>query len=120
MPTQRPIVKPEKGYRCLKTCFDSERFSNELYERLNDKLSNEEWEYALVEGLKKIYPSPIVVERTGGKLEKLHGTDILIRFLGLSDYQYAIAIQVKDYSGYMSGSAIKQISKADDYWKMKA
>lgn len=101
----------------LKNSFDTERFSNELYERLNENLSNEEWEYALVEGLKKIYPSPIVVERTGGILEKHHGTDILIKFPGLSDYQYAIAIQVKDYSGYMSGYAVKQISKADDYWK---
>lgn len=101
----------------LKKSFDSERFSNELYERLNESLSNEEWEYALVEGLRKIYPSPIVVERTGGILEKQHGTDILIKFPGLSDYQYAIAIQVKDYSGYMSGYAVKQISKADDYWK---
>lgn len=100
----------------LRCCFDSERFSNELYERLNHNLSNEEWEYALVEGLKKIYPPPIVVERTSGKLEKQHGTDILIRFPGLVDYQYAIAIQVKDYSGYMSDSAIKQISKADEYW----
>ncbi|HFQ5395796.1 TPA: hypothetical protein ACGUP1_004650, partial [Vibrio vulnificus] len=96
--------------------FDTEKFSNEIYDRLNANLSNEEWEYALVEGLKKIYPSPIVVERTGGILEKSHGTDILIKFPGLSDFQYAIAIQVKDYSGYMSGYAVEQISKADDYW----
>lgn len=101
----------------LKNSFDTDRFANELYERLNENLSNEEWEYALVEGLKKIYPAPIVVERTGGILEKQHGTDILIKFPGLSDYQYAIAIQIKDYSGHMSGYAVKQISKADDYWK---
>ncbi|MCV5391651.1 hypothetical protein OFC62_43700, partial [Escherichia coli] len=69
--------------------FDTEKFSNEIYDRLNANLSNEEWEYALVEGLKKIYPSPIVVERTGGILEKSHGTDILIKFPGLSDFQYA-------------------------------
>ena len=101
----------------LSNSFDTERFSNEVYDRLNANLSNEEWEYALVEGLKKIYPAPVVVERTGGVLEKQHGTDILIKFPGLSDFQYAIAIQVKDYSGYMSGYAVKQISKADDYWK---
>jgi len=101
----------------LSNSFDTERFSNEVYDRLNANLSNEEGEYALVEGLKKIYPAPIVVERTGGILEKQHGTDILIKFPGLSDFQYAIAIQVKDYSGYMSGYAVKQISKADDYWK---
>ncbi|UYM16014.1 hypothetical protein [Endozoicomonas euniceicola] len=104
-------------YDSLNLSFDAEKFSNDLYNRLNENLSNEEWEYALVEGLKKIYPSPIVVERTGGILEKQHGTDIIIKFPGLSDYQYAIAIQVKDYSGYMSGYAVKQISKADQYWK---
>ncbi|GLQ32004.1 hypothetical protein [Litoribrevibacter albus] len=101
----------------LNRSFDTEKFSNELYDRLNENLSNEEWEYALVEGFKKIYPSPIVVERTSGVLEKQHGTDILIKFPGLVDFQYAIAIQVKDYSGYMSGYAVEQISKADEYWK---
>ncbi len=101
----------------LNRSFDNKKFSNELYDCLNKNLSNIEWEYALIEGLKKIYPSPIVVERTGGPLEKQHGTDILIKFPGLSDYQYAIAIQVKDYSGYMSGDAVEQISKADNYWK---
>lgn len=97
-------------------CFDTDRFSNELYARLNANLSNEEWEYALVEGLKRLYPPPMLVERTGGITEKYHGTDILIKFPGLTDFQYAIAIQVKDYSGYMSDSPIEQISKADDYW----
>ncbi|MCC2524317.1 hypothetical protein [Vibrio coralliilyticus] len=103
--------------KSLSDSFQREDFSNEIYERLNESLSDTEWEYALVEGLKKIYPAPIVVERTGGILEKHHGTDILIKFPGLSDFQYAIAIQVKDYSGYMSGDAVDQISKADDYWE---
>ncbi len=37
-----------------------------------------EWEYALVEGNRKILHEPILVERTGGPAEKDHGTDILI------------------------------------------
>ncbi len=101
---------------CFSSNFDKKKFGNDLYERLNEQLSNEEWEYGLVEGLRKIYPAPFVVERTGGILEKEHGTDILIKFPDLLGSQYAIAIQVKDYQGVMSGDAIKQISKADAYW----
>jgi hypothetical protein len=96
--------------------FDSRVFSEKLFEMVGKKFSNEEWEFALVEGLKSIFPDPIIVERTGGPLEVEHGTDILIRLPGLLGFQYLIAIQVKDYSGLISDDPIKQILKADKYW----
>lgn len=100
----------------FRSSFDASKFVNNLYESSIKKFSNEEWEYALVAGLRMYFPEPCVVERTGGTLERLHGTDILITLPGLLGYQYLIAIQVKDYSGIVSDDPIKQISKADSYW----
>lgn len=97
-------------------CFDQNKFSKILYDRFTTGFSNEEWEYALVEGLKKIFPPPNIIERTGGVKEAEHGTDITIRIPGLMNYDYLIAIQVKDYEGYVNGSPLKQLSKADSYW----
>ncbi len=95
---------------------DKSKFYSEFYQQMNQHFSNEEWEFALVEGLRKILPEPILVERTGGITEKEHGTDILITLPGLLGKSYGIAIQVKDYSGLMNDGAIKQIRKAEQYW----
>jgi hypothetical protein len=58
------------------------------------------------------------IERVGGKEEKKHGTDILIKLPSLlTDYEYAIAIQVKDYEGIVGNEVIEQINKADSYWE---
>ncbi|WP_318511906.1 hypothetical protein [Photobacterium leiognathi] len=90
-------------------------FYTNFYRQMNEQFSNEEWEYALVEGIRKILPEPILVERTAGVSEKEHGTDILITLPGLLGKSYGIAIQVKDYRGLMSDGAIKQIQKADSW-----
>lgn len=82
---------------------------------MTNNFSNEEWEFALVTGLRKYFPYPCEVERTGGTSEKDHGTDILIRLPGLLGFQYLIAIQVKDHSGHISEDPLLQISKADKY-----
>lgn len=95
--------------------FDETNFKEKVYEKLIVEFSNEEWEFALVAGLSNLYPE-YTVERVGGKIEKHHGTDILIRMPGLSTYQYGIAIQVKDYEGFVSNEVIDQINKADKYW----
>ena len=96
--------------------FDSKKFSSQIYQKLTHGFCNEEWEYALVEGLRKLFPEPILVERTGGITEAEHGTDIIIKIPGLLNYQYVIAIQVKDYNGYVNEEPLKQLSKADSYW----
>lgn len=103
-------------YDSFEIAFNEKQFNEKIYETVAKRFSNEEWEFALVEGLKSILPEPIIVERTGGKSEALHGTDILIRLPGLLGFQYLIAIQVKDYFGKVGKDPIKQISKADNYW----
>ena len=96
--------------------FDESDFANKLYKKLNDQFTREEWEYALVYGLQKLFPF-YHIERVGGIEERKHGTDILIRLPGIIiDYEYAIAIQVKDYEGFVADDVIKQINKAEKYW----
>ena len=90
-----------------------------LHEDLSEKFANSGWEYALVAGLKDLFPC-YQVERTSGRKEKQHGTDILISMPGpLEHVQYGIAIQVKDWQGEPRKveEAIEQIRKADDFWE---
>ena len=97
--------------------FDEKLFADKLYDKLTEQFTREEWEFALVYGLKQIFPF-YQIERVGGKEEKNHGTDILIKLPSLlSNYSYAIAIQVKDYNGFVGKEVISQINKADDYWE---
>lgn len=96
--------------------FDETIFADKLYEKLTEQFTREEWEFALVYGLKQMFPF-YQIERVGGKEEKNHGTDILIKLPSiLSNYSYAIAIQVKDYDGFVGKEVISQINKADNYW----
>lgn len=96
--------------------FDDKLFADKLYEKLTEQFTREEWEFALVYGLKQMFPF-YQVERVGGKEEKNHGTDILIKIPSiLSNYGYAIAIQVKDYEGFVNNEVVAQINKADNYW----
>lgn len=96
--------------------FDEQKFTTSLYEKMANGFSNAEWEFALVEGLKRLYPTPCKVTRRGGPEEVHHGTDISITIPGLTDYSYLIAIQVKDYIGKVSEAPLKQLNKADAYW----
>lgn len=100
--------------------FDEKLFADKLYEKLTTQsFSNEEWEYALVYGLRKIFPF-YQIDRVGGKEEVNHGADILIKLPSiLLNYEYAIAIQVKDYDGLVASKVINQINKSDKYWDTK-
>ncbi|MBK9580111.1 MAG: hypothetical protein IPO40_23850 [Fibrobacteres bacterium] len=100
--------------------FDARKFSRILYEKMTRNFRNEEWEYALVEGLGKIFPPPMTVQRVGGISEVMHGTDILIKIPGLLSYQYGIAIQIKDYEGVVGKAPLDQLNKADSYWGSNA
>lgn len=96
--------------------FDEKLFAEKLYKKLTEQFTREEWEFALVHGLKQIFPF-YQIERVGGKEETNHGTDILIKLPGItSDYSYAIAIQVKDYEGFVGTDVIAQINKAEKHW----
>jgi hypothetical protein len=97
--------------------FDESKFKNKIFDKFNEQFSDAEWEHVLEKGLKKILPF-YHIERVGGKNEKNHGTDIIIRIPSiLSDYKYGIAIQVKDYNGNVSDDVINQINKAEKYWQ---
>jgi hypothetical protein len=95
--------------------FDREKFVVGLRSRMTATHQSGEWEYALVAGLQELFPM-YQVERTGGRAEKEHGTDILIRMPSLlSGETFGIAIQIKDYYDQTDLRAIDQISKADNW-----
>lgn len=105
--------------KVFKDNFNERQFKEDIYEQLNYYFCNEEWEFALVEGLKIIYPF-YTIERVGGKEEINHGTDILIKMPSiLKEYEYGVAIQVKDYIGEVSTNVITQIHKAEKYFEDK-
>ena len=60
--------------------FDSfaSEFKTNLYAKMYSQFSESEWEFALVHGLKKLYPH-YNVERLGAKAEKEHGADIIMK-----------------------------------------
>jgi hypothetical protein len=101
-------------------CFISEilntsKIDSILYDKFNEKFEAAEWENVFVEGLKHIYPY-YNIERTGGKSEVQHGTDILVKLPSLTpELSYAIAIQVKDYENIVGIEPLKQLVKSD-YW----
>lgn len=96
--------------------FDEKQFGEEVYEQMSNQFEGFEWEYALVYGLERLFPC-YEIERVGGRAEKEHGTDILVKLPGiLPESRYAIAIQVKDYEGFVRDSVIEQINKADSFW----
>lgn len=99
--------------------FNEHEFANKLFEKLTEQFTREEWEFALVHGLREMFPY-YQIDRVGGIEEKNHGTDILIKLPSiLASYEYAIAIQVKDYEGIVGEDVLKQIEKSVDYWESK-
>ena len=96
--------------------FDESVFADKVYSKLNEQFEGTKWEYALVYGLRKLFPY-YQIERVGGVTEKDHGADIIIKIPSiLPSYTYIIAIQVKDYVDKVSDQVIKQINKSDNYW----
>lgn len=102
----------------FKSNFNAGIFSDNLYDGMRDNFQAAEWEEALVSGLKELFPSSVfTIERTGGRAEVNHGTDILIRFSPpILEKNYLIAMQVKDYDGVVDFNGIvEQINRAN-YW----
>ncbi len=92
-------------------------FEDTLFSKVSVQFTREEWEFALVFGLGKLFPN-YSVRRTGGRNEYIHGTDIEIKIPGLfSDEDYVIAIQVKDYEGFVGNEVVEQINRAEQYYK---
>ena len=94
-----------------------------VHAKLSERLNGNEWEYALVAGLKALFPH-YQVDHTGGRDENKHGTDILVTIPGIipgildGHSDYGIAIQIKDWQGVADASvAVEQLKRADDGWK---
>ena len=95
--------------------FDMQKFSDQIYELLLDQFIAAGWEDALIAGLQKLFPCYDIIP-TGGAGEKKHGTDILVKIPSIApEHQYAIAIQVKDYSWVVDNNALEQIAKAENW-----
>ena len=61
----------------FESIFDATKFTGQLFLKMCQQFKREEWEYALVAGLKLLYPEPYFrVEKVGGRSEDQHGTDI--------------------------------------------
>ena len=104
---------------CYKQIFKKHTFADALFQDIQKQFQASEWEDALVCGLKELFPEPIfTIERTGGITEEEHGTDVVIKFSNpLSQINYIIAIQIKDYKNTVWNilDIINQTNKAS-YW----
>ena len=105
--------------------FNENMFDNAVYHNLNQEFENTRWEHVLVRVLKTLYPAPCVVTREGGRDEKAHGTDILIRFPALgaetsgAETFHVIAVQVKDWERTANNHPVDQIGKAG-WWETES
>lgn len=101
------------------TGFTQDGFMRLLREKVNKEFEGKSWEEILRIVLEHRYPG-CQVEVVGGRTEDRHGTDVLIRIPGivLSEYEYAIAVQVKDHKESINWSKIiDQINRADAHWE---
>ena len=130
---EEDLKEPEEKNEILKIITDEAfqrileegNFNNKIKEAYRNKFYNAEWEEVITYGLNKLFPS-YVTNKIGGVKENEHGADILVRIPSIiPDYNYGIAIQVKDYKDIIdektSDLIIEQIEKADNYpeWDVK-
>ncbi len=91
---------------------------NELFEH---SFQSAEWEFALRKAFELVLPQ-CQVERVGGKEEKKHGCDLAIFLPTIqTELRYVVGIQIKDFKNRVKDEdvdgIIKQINKANDFWK---
>lgn len=101
----------------IENVFEGSALQKRLFEAAQKKFVKSDWEFLLADVLQRLNPG-WKVQRTGGKVEVKHGTDILVTIPDVfrTGY-YGIAIQVKDYKGSVNDRPITQILKAKDYWQ---
>jgi hypothetical protein len=89
-------------------------FKKMLSEETQKFTQKSEWEHVIAEAIRTIHPD-WVVETTSNRNEAVHGTDILVKiptFGVFDDKDYAICIQVKDYSGKVGLHPLDQMRKS--------
>lgn len=88
-----------------------------MYAAAKTYTSKADWEFLLIAVLQALNPR-WRINRTGGRSEVEHGTDILATIPDVfGDGNYGVAIQVKDYKGVVGPGPLDQIRKATVYWK---
>ncbi len=91
-----------------------ETLYTELALQLDRAFQAAEWEFPIVEALKRLYPGA-EVKWTGGPTE--HGADAVIvipnRFGGIGG-DWLIVVQVKNYVGQIASNSLQQIAQAFD------
>ena len=99
---------------------EKSQLQKRLIEAVQKHFSKSDWEFLLVEALQQLNPN-WEIRRTGGKAEAKHGTDILAIIPDVfGSHRLGVAIQVKDYHGFISDKPIEQIQKAKgEYWKAR-
>jgi hypothetical protein len=99
--------------------FTQSELQKRLFSAAEKYFSKSDWEYLLVEIIQRLNPG-WKVRRTGGKGEVIHGTDVLATIPDIfGNGEVGIAIQVKDYEGFINDDPINQILKAknSNFWK---
>ncbi len=93
-------------------------FKTKIFELFHKKFQAAEWEDVIKYAIEKLYPT-FIVEKTAGKAEKHHGTDLLVKIPKISnDGYYGVVLQIKDHTGKTDGGdGISQINRAKEYWK---
>lgn len=91
--------------------------SRKLHEAAQAYTSKADWEFLLTNVLQQLNEG-WEIERTGGRAEAEHGTDILAKIPDVfGDGYYGIAIQIKDYRGLVGDRPLDQIRRAANYWE---
>lgn len=95
------------------------KIEHDVISRLHRGLEGKAWETVLAAILRERFPGAAVTH-VGGPGEVATGTDVLVTVPGIvRDRDYAIAIQIKDYTGKIGAAAtqrlIQQISKANTW-----
>ena len=100
-----------------KHVLDNNKRLEEVHGELSKQFEGAGWERAFEAGLKALFPH-YSVERTGGRGEEKHGTDILLTIPApMKGISYGIAVQVKDWDDIaLIEDAVEQVKKADDGW----
>jgi hypothetical protein len=110
----------DQWYEKIGEVVEESQLQGRLFAAAQTYFSKGEWEYLLTAALQLLNPG-WKVERTGGKTEVQHGTDILATIPDIFRRKYyGIAIQVKDYHGFVSDGPIHEILKAKNgYWEKR-
>lgn len=93
--------------------FNEEEFADKICNKLITELNHEEFGLSVLNGLQRIFPF-YKTERVVGNNENKSSTNILMKMPSiLSNYEYGITIQIKDYYGFIREYISNQTGETD-------